>query len=112
MLCTGSGSELPAAFTSRGGATAGPRGDSPYFRSQTGRVLRTIGTTSKLCGGGGEVVAHSSVWPSQGSFSAIAPLRRVRRTLIIKTRMPRAIVNAPSVETQFQKSKPIPRGQV
>src|ERR671933_1893203 len=110
MLCAGVGSELPAAFTSRGGATAGPRGDSAYFMSHTGRELRTIGTTSKLCGGGGEVVAHSRVWPSQGSLSAIAPLRRVRSTLRIKTRILRAIVNAPSVETQFQKSKPIPRG--
>src|SRR6266436_8959597 len=37
------------------------------FMSQYGSAPRTLGSTAKLKGGGGEVVAHSSERPSQGS---------------------------------------------
>src|SRR5437773_1379688 len=42
------------------------RSSSRRRRSRSGRALVTYGTFSKLCGGGGEVVYHSSVSPSQG----------------------------------------------
>src|SRR5215207_341961 len=41
--------------------------------SRSGSSLRTSGTTSKLCGGGGEVANHSSVSPPQGSCPARVP---------------------------------------
>ena len=49
-------------------------------RSLNGRALVTYGTLSKFCGGGGEVVYHSSVSPSHGSLPARTPARlRVQR---------------------------------
>src|SRR2546422_5718137 len=66
-----------------------------------GSKLRTVGITSKLCGGGGEVVNHSSVLASHGS----GPARRPRRTLqtafptVIST--PRASTNEPIVEARL-----------
>src|SRR5207302_2991706 len=50
-------------------------------RSRTGMKLRTGGTRSKLYGGGGELVAHSSVLPFQGSSPAISPLAQLRTML-------------------------------
>src|SRR5204862_1842390 len=43
-------------------------------RSYSGRALVTYGTESKLCGGGGDVVYHSSVFASHGSLPARRPL--------------------------------------
>src|SRR5262245_34294346 len=51
-------------------------GSSGCFRSQSGRRLCTVGTSSKLYDGGGEVVAHSSVQASHGLSPAGLPLRR------------------------------------
>ena len=39
---------------------------SGWSRSHTGRSERIGGSDVKLCGGGGEVVAHSSVWAPHG----------------------------------------------
>src|SRR2546430_13565374 len=47
--------------------------------------LRTGGTRSKLYGGGGDVVAHSSVLPCHGSLPAISPWFQLRTMLIRKT---------------------------
>ena len=47
------------------GASSSP-GSPGCSRSHSGRRLRTGGTWSKLCSGGGEVVAHSSVQASHG----------------------------------------------
>src|SRR5262249_34883394 len=57
------------------------------LRSRSGRALVTYGTVSKLCGGGGEVVYHSSVSASHGSLPARTPFRRTwaRQMLITKT---------------------------
>src|SRR5260370_36183559 len=51
-------------------------GSSGCFKSQRGRRLRTVGMTSKLYEGGGEVVAHSSVHASHGSSPASRPWHR------------------------------------
>src|SRR5215467_7848670 len=50
-------------------------GSSGCFKSQSGRRLLTVGITAKLYAGGGELVVHSSVQASQGSFPAILPLK-------------------------------------
>src|ERR1044072_6383007 len=43
-------------------------GSSGWFRSHSGRRLRTSGRVSKLYSGGGEVVGHSNVQASHGSL--------------------------------------------
>ena len=48
-------------------------GSSGCFRSHSGRRLRTAGMTAKLYSGGGELVDHSSVHASHGSFPAALP---------------------------------------
>src|SRR5437588_12632977 len=53
-------------------------------RSFSGMKLRTGGTRSKLYGGGGDVVAHSSVLPCHGSLPAISPWFQLRTMLIRK----------------------------
>src|SRR5262245_8035683 len=52
--------------------------------SQRGRRLLTVGISAKLYSGGGELVAHSSVQASQGSFPAGGPLRAERSRLKTK----------------------------
>jgi hypothetical protein len=56
---------------------------------------------SKLYGGGGEVVAHSSVLPSHGSSPAGLPLMNVATTLMRNGTMLTAIMKAPIVEMKF-----------
>src|ERR1700730_11448735 len=48
-------------------------GSSGGFRSHNGRRLWPTGASSKLYGGGGEVVSHSSVHASHGSLPASSP---------------------------------------
>jgi len=43
---------------------------SGWLASQTGRSDLMTGIDTKLWGGGGELVAHSSVWPSHGLAAA------------------------------------------
>src|SRR5580658_1751648 len=50
-------------------------GSSGCFRSHRVRRLSTTGTVRKLYGGGGELVDHSSVQASQGSFPALVPVK-------------------------------------
>src|SRR5262245_22780687 len=50
-------------------------GSSGCLRSQSGRRLLTTGIAAKLYGGGGDVVDHSSVHASHGSFPAGLPLK-------------------------------------
>src|SRR5205807_6803767 len=70
-------------------------------RSRTGMKLRTGGTRSKLYGGGGEVVAHSSVLPFHGSLPAISPWFQLWTTLIRKSRIENAIRNDEIVMIMF-----------
>src|SRR5262245_27913000 len=49
--------------------------------SQSGRRLLTVGISAKLYSGGGELVLHSRVQASHGSFPAGLPLRNERITL-------------------------------
>ena len=55
--------------------------NSGCFASQSGRTLRTVGSSSKLCSAGGESVVHSKVWASHGSLPASRPLRRLLKML-------------------------------
>src|ERR1700730_643273 len=48
-------------------------GSSGCLRSHRGRRLRTTGITAWLYTGGGELVDHSSVHASHGSFPAALP---------------------------------------
>ena len=66
-----------------------------------GSTLRTRGIVSKLFGGGGEVVNHSSVLPCHGSLPARLPLRSEWTTLIGVTRTPSARMKAPIVEIRL-----------
>src|ERR1700690_3034689 len=49
--------------------------DFSFTGSHSGRRPRTGGTLSKLCGDGGDVVAHSSVHASHGLSPAGSPRR-------------------------------------
>ena len=66
-----------------------------------GSTLRMRGTTSKLLGGGGEVVNHSSVFPCQGSLPALRPLLRLQSTLTTVTSTPTPRMKAPIVEIRL-----------
>ena len=71
------------------------------------QVLRAIGgRRSKLWGGGGELVAHSSVFPSHGSSPAGSPLMNVAITLIRNGMMLTATMKAPTVEMVFRTVQP------
>src|SRR5712691_1702117 len=95
----------PSAAPAITGASR-PSSVSAYLRCQKSSTECTTGTASKLCGGGGDVVAHSRVRASQGSSPAISPCLRDHHTLYMKTTMDAAIMNAPTVETKFQKFQP------
>src|SRR5205814_3735421 len=72
-----------SASRSGGVSTAsGLSARSAERRSNSGLSDRTSGRTSKLWGGGGDVVAHSRVSPSHGSASASRPRRA---TMLTKT---------------------------
>ena len=73
---------------------------------QRGRRPATVGMTSKLCGGGGDGMVHSSVAPPHGSFPATLPRLRVRQTLIRNTKIEAPIRNAPTVDTRFSLATP------
>src|SRR5271157_3370121 len=62
-------------------------GSSGCFKSQSGRRLRTTGMVPKLYSGGGELVDHSSVHASQGSFPAISPRNRDQSRFPTNTRI-------------------------
>src|SRR5215831_9398940 len=73
---------LSSDFASGGFASGNASGGSNFqsgssgcFTSQSGRRLLTAGSDAKLYTGGGELVDHSSVQASQGSFPAIFPLK-------------------------------------
>src|SRR2546430_17736661 len=53
-------------------------------RSRTGMKLRTGGTRSKVYGGGGEGVAHSSVLAFHAALTAVSPWLQPWITLIRK----------------------------
>src|SRR5262249_13776510 len=83
-----------------------PSGSSGCFRSHSGRRLETVGTTAKLYGGGGEVVAHSSVQASHGSLPAGPPPPRATTTFTPSGATPRICRGTPNVVTRFQTSQP------
>src|SRR3954452_14946457 len=81
-------------------------GSCGCFRSQSGRLLRTTGSFSKLYSGGGDDVAHSSVQTSHGSSPAFSPERTESMTFQMKIAIAAACTITPSEETRFQKSHP------
>src|SRR4029453_11295785 len=74
--------------------------------SRSGRLERTSGSRSKLCGGGGEEVAHSRVLPCQGSAGALRGRRRLTMTLMRNTASDTAITNDPAVASWFRNVQP------
>src|SRR4029453_14216323 len=74
--------------------------------SRSGRLERTSGSRSKLCGGGGELVAHSRVLPCQGSAGAVRGRRRVTTTLTRNTASEAAITNEPAVASWLRNVQP------
>src|ERR1700720_2116926 len=65
-------------------------GSSGCFRSQSGRRLWTTGIAAKLYSGGGEVVEHSSVHASHGSFPAGSPFQSDQSRFPTNTSTPAA----------------------
>src|SRR6201997_2231271 len=65
-------------------------GSSGCFRSQSGRRLRTTGIVAKSYSGGGEVVDHSSVHASHGSFPAGSPFQSDQSRFTMNTSTPAA----------------------
>jgi hypothetical protein len=61
--------------------------------------------TSKLFGGGGEGVNHSSVLPFHGSGPAIEPRLSDRATLRTVSRIPMPKTNEPIVEMRFSVAR-------
>src|SRR5204862_4756306 len=78
----------------------------PWRRSNSGRSERISGRWSKLYGGGGEVVAHSSVFASHGSSPAGWPPRSDENTFQISGSIDRAIVKPPTVAARFSSFQP------
>ena len=74
---TGCAAPTGCATVSAGAAAAATSRRMSFI----GSTLRTRGTTSKLFGGGGEVVNHSSVLPRHGSLPAFCPFLRLQITL-------------------------------
>ncbi len=66
-----------------------------------GSKLRTVGITSKLCAGGGEVVNHSSVFARHGSWPTRRPLRTLKIALPTVTITPAARMKDPIVEARL-----------
>src|SRR4051794_11873255 len=76
--------------------------------SQFGYGLVTCGTTAKLYGGGGDVVAHSSVPPWKGSGPDGAPRRKLHTRFAASTTSPSASRYEPSVSIMFELPQPSP----
>src|SRR3954470_3248326 len=75
--------------------------------AHSGSRCVTTGIREKLYGGGGELVAHSSVEAPQGLSTASSPRRRLRITLTISTAKLAAKTAAPALESRFRLSHPI-----
>ena len=78
------------------------------FSSHQSSRSCTFGISAKLYSGGGDGIDHSRVRPSHGSAPASSPFVQLLHMLYMKNRNPMASMTAPSVETRFQKSQPIP----
>src|SRR5262249_32597101 len=75
---------------------------SGYLASHTGRFERIGGSgSSKLCGDGGDVVAHSNVCPSHGSLPATGPCFHDRQTFHKNGNVDAPSRNAPMEEMRF-----------
>ena len=70
-------------------------------RSQFGYGLVTFGMTGKLYSGGGEVVAHSSVPPKNGSGPESGPRNRLQRRFPKISSNPAVRMNAPIVSDRL-----------
>src|SRR5215472_5955246 len=83
-------------------------GSSGCLRSQSGRLLWTVGVIAKLYSGGGEAVDHSRVQASQGSFPAIAPRQYDHRRFATNKSTATPWKRTPMETSKFQISHPRP----
>src|SRR5271157_3562247 len=83
-------------------------GSSGCFKSHSGRRLRTTGIFAKLYSGGGEVVLHSSVHASQGSFPAGLPSKYDPTKFTTQNRTPATWKITPTEIIRFHISQPRP----
>src|SRR6266513_93440 len=67
----------------------------------------TTGSATKLYGGGGERVLHSSVGAPHGLSPAGLPLYRLRTTSITNKNMLRSMMTAPIVDTRLSVPQPV-----
>src|SRR4051794_33996194 len=74
-------------------------------RSYVGRSLSICGRSSKLWGGGGELVYHSSAFPPHGSLPATRPYLAERKMLIAVTATPIPRISEPIVATSLNSVK-------
>ena len=85
----------------------------PSLTSRTGRRLRTTGILSKFQAGGGEVVPHSRLLPSQGS-SGVWPGLEVKKVVLTKltrnSSILMAIRKAPSDSMKLTVPQPLVAG--
>src|SRR5438552_18941080 len=78
--------------------------------SQSGSRPTHVGGYREPYGGGGELVAHSSVDAPQGLGPMISPFLREISTLMMKTTTLLAMIKPPQVASRFKPAHPIPGG--
>src|ERR1051326_8905479 len=98
---SGSASVSVLTRISRRSARKPPMVGSVSRSSHKGERLVTEGMRVKLCGDGGEEVAHSSVSESHGLGPAGAPRNTVRAMFHNNSRKLKAKTIAPMVESRF-----------
>jgi len=92
------------------GVVAGLRVLQAVAQVEHGSLGVDPGEVVEVVVGGGEVVAHSRLFPSQGSSPATWPLRSDTATFQTKGRIDRPVRAAPTVEMRLrgvQRSMPL-----
>src|SRR5919205_2853614 len=95
-----------AGIHCRGVEAGWPDASCGYFSAQKASRPSTGGITAKLYSGGGDVVAHSSEEPSQGSLPATSPWIRLCTKFHMKIRIEAEMMNEPIVDTSFSSVTP------
>src|SRR5262245_26497420 len=104
---------LTAGHIELGGMWMGPRtwdvvrASSAPSLAHSGSSPCTVGMVPKLCGGGGELIDHSSVEPPQGLGPDTAPPRALARKFQMNTSSESAIPKTPTVEIRLKVSNPM-----
>src|SRR5947207_12574061 len=74
---------------------------------QSGSRALTTGILTKLNGGGGDVVPHSSVGAPHGLAGAGFPFHRLQKMFTTRSSMLKSLTRAPIVETKFSVPQPV-----